>query len=193
MSNNASEPFIGVQMHENRTPTGRRTSTPAKQAALYFAYGRYPQAQQADKQRGEWLGPDGRVQTHEAVLAWAKQEALRHRYTFQAILSVPQGDVDPEQFCQAMQHGDEISDWRLIAHQDTSHRHAHVLFFRDKRLDKKTFLAWQTAVRQELSRLEQQHPSTALRARLEKEVQPEIALDAAPKRVRQQEVGLGWS
>jgi hypothetical protein len=121
-------------------------------------------------------------------LAWAKQEALRHRYTFQAILSVPQGDVNPEQFCQAMQHGDEISDWRLMAHQDTQYRHAHVLFFRDKRLDQKTFLAWQTAVRQELSRLEQQHPSTALRARREKEVQPEMALEAAPKRVRQQEV-----
>ena len=192
MSNNASEPFIGVQMHENRTPTGRRSSTPAKQAALYFAYGRYPQAQQAEKQRGEWLGPDGRVQTHEAVLAWAKQEALRHRYTFQAILSVPQGDVNPEQFCQAMQQGDEISDWRLMAHQDTSHRHAHVLFFRDKRLDKKTFLAWQTAVRQELSRLEQQQLSLPHTPTLEKEVQLEMALDAVPKRVQRQEVGLGW-
>lgn len=192
MSNNASEPFIGVQMQENRTPTGRRSSTPAKQAALYFAYGRYPQTQQAEKQRGEWLGPDGRVQTHEAVLAWAKQEALRHRYTFQAILSAPQGDVNPEQFCQAMQQGDEISDWRLMAHQDTSHRHAHVLFFRDKRLDKKTFLAWQTAVRQELSRLEQQQLALPPTPALEKEVQLEMALDAAPKRVQRQEVGLGW-
>lgn len=192
MSNNASEPFIGVQMQENRTPTGRRTSTPAKQAALYFAYGRYPQAQQAEKQRGDWLGPDGRVQTHEAVLAWAKQEALRHRYTFQAILSVPQGDVNPEQFCQAMGRSQEISDWRLMAHQDTSHRHAHVLFFRDKRLDKKTFLAWQTAVRQELSRLEQQQLALPRTQDLEKEVQLELALDAEPKRVQRQEVGLGW-
>jgi len=193
MRNDAPIPFIGVRMHENRTSTGRRTSTPAKHAALYFAYGRVRQGQQEEKQRGGWLGPNSRPHTHEAVMTWAKEAALRHRYTFEALLSVQQGALTPEQFCQAMSQSGEIGDWRLVSHQDTDYRHAHVLFFRDTRLDKKTFLAWQTAVRQELSRLEQQHPSTALRARLEKEVQPEIALDAAPKRVRQQEVGLGWS
>lgn len=44
--------------------TGRRTSTPAKRAALYYAFGRDQsrdsEAQQAERQRGEWLGPDGR-------------------------------------------------------------------------------------------------------------------------------------
>ena len=149
-------PFIGVRMHENRTPTGRRTSTPAKHAALYFAYGRDKQAQQEGKQRGEWLAPDGRVQAHGEVMAWAKQEARDHRYTCQAILSVPQGKLTPEQFCRAMGHGNEINDWRLMAHQDSQHSHAHVLFFRDKRLDKETFLAWQNDVRSELARLEQQ-------------------------------------
>ncbi len=151
-----SLPFIGVRMHENRTPTGRRTSTPAKRAALYFAYGRDKQAELEGKQRGEWLGPDGRIQSHDKVMAWAKQEALGHRYTFEAILSVPQGQLTLEQFRQAMQAGDEIADWRLIAHRDTKHSHAHVLFFRDKRLDKETFLSWQTDVRSELARLEQQ-------------------------------------
>jgi hypothetical protein len=32
-------PFINVRTQENRTPTGRRTSTPAKRAAIYYAYG----------------------------------------------------------------------------------------------------------------------------------------------------------
>jgi hypothetical protein len=154
-------PFIGVRMHENRTPTGRRTSTPAKRAALYFAYGNQrnvgdKQAELDSEQRGEWLGPDGRIQSHDQVMAWAKQEALGHRYTFEAILSVPQGQLTPEQFRQAMQAGDERADWRLIAPRDTKHSHAHVLFFRDKRLDKATFLSWQTDVRSELARLEQQ-------------------------------------
>lgn len=149
-------PFIGVRLHENRTPTGRRTSTPARRAARYFAYGRDKQAELEGQQRGEWLGPDGRIQAHDKVTAWAKQEALGHRYTFEAILSVPQGQLTPEQFCQAMQRGGEISDWRLMGHQDTKHSHAHVLFFRDKRLDKETFLSWQTDVRTELARLEQQ-------------------------------------
>jgi hypothetical protein len=190
-------PFIGVRQHENRTPTGRRTSTPAKRAALYFAYGRDHsvhdrQAQQEEKQRGQWLGPDGRAHTHEAVIAWAREAALNHRYTFEALLSVQQGELTPEQFCQAMGQSREIGDWRLVSHQDTDYRHAHVLFFRDKRLDKTTFLAWQTAVRQELARLEQQQLAAAPAPDLEKEVQPEMALAAEPKRVRRQEVSLGW-
>jgi hypothetical protein len=192
MVNDAPIPFIGLRLHENRTPTGRRTSTPAKHAALYFAYGSDRQAQQEEKQRGQWLGPDGRSHSHKAVMAWAKEAALNHRYTFEALLSVQQGELTPAQFCQAMGQGQEIGDWRLVSHEDTDYRHAHVLFFRDKRLDKKTFLAWQTAVRQELSRLEQQQLSLPRTQDLEKEVQLEIALDAAPKRVRQQEVGLGW-
>lgn len=185
-------PFIGLRLHENRTPTGRRTSTPARRAALYFAYGRERQNQLEEKQRGQWLGPDGRVHSHAAVTAWAKEAALNHRYTFEALLSVQQGELTPAQFCQAMGQGGEIGEWRLVSHQDTDYRHAHVLFFRDKRLDKTTFLAWQTAVRQELARLEQQQLAAAPTPDLEKEVQPETALTAEPKHVRRQEVGLGW-
>lgn len=192
MSNNPPDPFIGVQMHENRTATGRRSSTPAKQATLYFAYGREQQNQFEGKQRGEWWGPDGRIHEHETVMAWAKQEALRHRYTFQAILSVPQAELNPEQFCQAMAQSQEISEWRLMMHQDTKHRHAHVLFFRDKRLDKKSFLAWQTAVRQELSRMEQQQLALPHSPERQQEMQPEMVLDSESTHSRQQEVGLGW-
>lgn len=197
MTDESPIPFIGVRLRENRTPAGRRTSAPARRAALYFAYGRdhsVPDrpAQPEEKQRGEWLGPDGRSHTHEAVMAWAKEAALNHRYTFEALLSVQQGELTPEQFCQAMSQSGEIGDWRLVSHQDTAYRHAHVLFFRDKRLDKTTFLAWQTAVRQELARLEQQQLAAAPLADLEKEVQSETTLTAEPKRAWRQEVGLGW-
>lgn len=192
MVNDAPIPFIGLRLHENRTPTGRRTSTPAKHAALYFAYGRDRQAQQEEKQRGQWLGPDGRSHSHEAVMAWAKEAALNHRYTFEALLSVQQGELTPAQFCQAMGQGQEIGDWRLVSHEDTDYRHAHVLFFRDKRLDKKSFLAWQTAVRQELSRLEQQQLTLPHSPERQQEMQPEMVLDSEPTHSRQQEVGLGW-
>ena len=166
-------PFIGLRLHENRTPTGRRTSTPAKRATLYFAYGRERQNQLEEKQRGQWLGPDGRSHSHAAVTAWAKEAALNHRYTFEALLSVQQGELTPAQFCQAMGQGGEIGEGRLVSHQDTDYRHAHVLFFRDRRLDKQQLAAMSTP-------------------NLEKEAQPETALTAEPKHVRRQEVGLGW-
>jgi hypothetical protein len=182
MINTRSTPFIGVRLRENRTPAGRRTSTPARRAALYFAYGRDQEARLAGKQRGDWLGPDDRIHTHEAVMSWARQEALRHRYTCDAVLSVPQGDLTPEEFCQALRQGSEIRDWRLMAHRDTDHHHAHVLFFRDQRLEKETFLSWQTAVRAELARLEQQQADRAS--------QQEMNLEADQSRTRSQGVAL---
>lgn len=153
-------PFIGVRTHRNRTPAGRRTATPARRAARYLAFGSERQAGQTAEPRGQWLGPDGRVRSHEAVLAWAREGALRHRYTFQAVLSVQQGALEPEEFAQAMEKGGLISDWRLMVHRDTDYRHAHVLFFRDHRFQKETFLGWQEQVREELARLEEQQLSS---------------------------------
>lgn len=156
-------PFINVRTQENRTPTGRRTSTPAKRAALYYAFGRDQsrdsKAQQAGRQRGEWLGPDGRVHSQEEVMAWIKANALAQRYTFQGLLSVPEGELTAAEFGQALQKGGQTAEWRLIAHNDTQHRHAHVLWFGDRRMDKQTFLVWQRDVRAELVRLEQQQKS----------------------------------
>jgi hypothetical protein len=139
-------------MAENRTPTGRRSSTIARHKVNYLAYGRHREAQQQKEQRGEWVGPDGKAQSHEAVLAWAREAAMAHRYTFQAVLSVPEGELTAAAFVQAMGQGQEIEQWRLIVHQDTAHCHAHVLFFGDRRMEKGRFLAWQTAVREELAR-----------------------------------------
>jgi len=45
----------------------------------------------------------------------------------------------------------------LPYHRDTGYRHAHVLFFGDRRLDKAQFLEWQQQVREALLRLEKQH------------------------------------
>ena len=58
---------------------------------------------------------------------------------------------------RAMQQGEAIADWRLLVHRDTAYRHAHVLFFRDRRLEKGEFLAWQHQVREALLQLEKQH------------------------------------
>jgi hypothetical protein len=183
-------PFIGVRAYRNRTPTGRRTATPARRAARYLAFGRERQAGQAAEQRGEqrgqWVGPDGGVRSHEAVLAWAREGALGHRYTFQALLSVQQGVLGPKDFTQAMEKGGLITDWRLVVHRDTDYRHAHVLFFGDKRLQKETFLAWQEQVREELVRLEEQRLSSHV-------LRDELALEQGdPEQERGREMAQAW-
>ena len=168
MNRKSTVPFIGVRLHENRTPTGRRTSTPAKRVALYFAYGsgRSPQGKEArltGVQRGEWLSPDGREQTHDEVMTWLREESLRNQYTFEALLSVRNGDLTSEAFCKAMGQREIVNDWRLVMHNDTNNRHAHVLFFGDKRMEKKAFLAWQAEVRAELVAQEKLHPDVVRR------------------------------
>jgi hypothetical protein len=157
MTNGHPIPFIGVRIHHNRTPFGRRSSTPARRAAHYYAYGRGAALESGSRQRGIWYGPDGQSHSHEQVLAWARREALGHRYTFEALLSVQQGRLTAEAFTSAMQQGEAITDWRLLVHRDTDYRHAHVLFFRDHRLEKGEFLAWQEQVREALLQLEKEH------------------------------------
>lgn len=166
-ANRQSVPFINVRVQENRTPTGRRTSTPAKRAALYYAYGRDPQARLEGRLRGQWLAPDGRPRSQEAVMAWIREQSMSHRYTFQGLLSVPQGVLTGADFNEALQKGGQEKEWRLIAHDDTRHPHAHVLWFGDKRLNKQDFLSWQKNVRAALVRLEkQQLNDQALRGEL---------------------------
>jgi hypothetical protein len=149
-----SLPFVRLTYTSNRTPTGRRTATPARRAARYFAFANGRTAARGAEQRGRWVGPDGKTHDHEAVLAWAAAQARDHAYTFQALLSVPEGRLRAEDFSHAMQKGKTIADWRLLSHDDTAYSHAHVLFFRDSRLDKEVFAGWHERVRRELAALE---------------------------------------
>lgn len=147
-------PFVRLTYSRNRTPRGKRTATPARRAARYFAFGHGREAARGAEQRGRWVGPDGRTHDHEAVLAWIAAQAREHVYTFQALLSVPEGRLRAEDFTRAMQEGKTIDDWRLLSHDDTAYSHAHVLFFRNSRLDKESFAGWQERVRRELAALE---------------------------------------
>jgi len=153
MAKASPHPVVRMQHTRNRTPTGKRTATPARKAAIYFAFGR--DANRADgKQRGEWLGPGGERHKHEDVLAWAQQQARQHEHTFQALLSVPQARLTGEDYAHALAAAKQIEEWRMVVHNDTNYSHAHVLFFRDRRLPRSQFDRWQAQVQQNLVALE---------------------------------------
>lgn len=179
-------PFIGVRMHRNRAAGGRRSSNTARRAALYVAFGRERQARQqveaSTPQRGAWYGPNGIQRSHEAVMDWVRRQALQNEYTFETILSVQQGELSAQDFNQALQQGGEIERWRLMVHDDTAYRHAHVLFFGERRMDKDTFVAWQQRVREELLRREQRQ--------LQGEAWGQEAVGAESEAAR--EKGQGW-
>lgn len=150
-------PMIRVTATENRTPTGRRSAVSARKATAYFAFGNERKDRQSEEQRGEWYGPDGATHEHETVVTWAAEQAKAHRYTFQALLSVPEGRLRPLDYCRALAAGgsEQIDEWRMVAHDDTDYSHAHVLFFRDQRIQKDQYLEWRARVQEELAALEQ--------------------------------------
>ena len=153
MSKASPHPVVRMQHTRNRTPAGRRTVTPARKAAVYFAFGQ--DTNRADgKQRGEWLGQGGEQHKHEDVLAWAQQQARQHEHTFQALLSVPQARLLGEDYARALESAKQIEEWRMVVHNDTDYSHAHVLFFRARRLPRAQFDHWQTQVQQALVALE---------------------------------------
>ena len=158
MNNNRPSPIVRVQGVRNRSPRGKRSSKPARNAANYFAYGREfrTQTEGVQKQRGQWLGPGDQPYSHEAALAWAQEAAKNHEYTFQALLSVPQGRLTAQDYGQALEQAGVLPDWRLVVHNDTAYSHAHVLFFRDSRIEKEQYLRWLAEVRQALAISEQQ-------------------------------------
>ena len=147
-------PIARMIHNKNRTPTGKRTATPAKKAATYFAFGRDVQAKEEGRQRGEWTGPGGEQHSHAEVLAWSRAQSWQYAQTFQALLSVPEGRLTASDYAEALTNAGEIPDFRLMTHDDTAHSHAHVLFFRDKRLQKEDFMRWHGRVQQELAALE---------------------------------------
>lgn len=148
-----SLPLVRMAHTRNRTPTGKRTATPARKAAVYFAFGQANQA--TGRQRGEWLGPGGQRHQHEAVLAWAQRQAKQYEHTFQALLSVPQARLTGGDYARALAAAGQTEGWRMVVHNDTDYSHAHVLFFRDKRLPRDRFDRWQTQVQQALATLEE--------------------------------------
>lgn len=153
MADASPRPIVRLQHTPNRTPTGKRTATPARKAANYFAFGR--DTNQADgKQRGEWLGPSGQPHQHDDVLDWAQNQARHHEHTFQALLSVPQARLTGKDYAHALEEAKQIEEWRMVVHNDTHYSHAHVLFFRDQRLPRVQFEQWQAQVQQELILLE---------------------------------------
>ncbi|MCP5085431.1 MAG: hypothetical protein GY952_01290 [Rhodobacteraceae bacterium] len=113
MAKTSPHPLVRMQHTRNRTPTGKRTATPARKTANYFAFGR--DANQADgKQRGEWLGPGGEQHKHEDVLTWAQDQARQHEHTFQALLSVPQARLTGADYARALESTKQIEAWRIF-------------------------------------------------------------------------------
>lgn len=153
MTMNRTPPTVRMQHTRNRTLTGKRTVTPARKATVYFAFGHQTQAADG-RQRGEWLGSDGKSHNHEAVLAWAQSQARKHEHTFQALLSVPQARLRSGEYAAALAAAGQIAEWRMVVHNDTDYSHAHVLFFRNQRLPRSQFEQWQRQVQQTLSTLE---------------------------------------
>lgn len=179
MNKPASLPVTRMRHTRNRTPTGKRTATSARKTAIYIAFGKDKKDQTDDRQRGTWVGPGGRQHSHQATVAWAEKLAKQQDQTFHALLSVPKGRLTAADYTRALEQAGQIPDFRLMVHNDTAYSHAHVLFFRDKRLDKESYLRWQEQVQRELAAAEQKQlagQTAEQEAAVQQESSPSIEL-----------------
>lgn len=146
--------ILRLKSHENRTKTGRVSTTVTRKIANYLALGRGRPAQQQQRQpRGVWLDQDDKTRSHEEVIAWVQNEGKAQRYTHQLILSVKDEWLTPEAYNKALAAGGAFFDqWHLMAHTDTAYSHAHVIAFGDNKIRFKSeaFRSWWLTVREAL-------------------------------------------
>ena len=154
--------FVNLRYYKNETKAKQPTSTLVKKSVYYYGYGTditlpdgttvYP-----EEQRGDWYSSRGE-ETYGDVVTWASGNALNHKYTYTMVLSLRDGQMEPEDFVRAMEQaaGNYFEDYRLIVHYDTEHDHAHVMAFRDKILRRDDFNAFRLTMRNSLAELEQE-------------------------------------
>lgn len=157
--------FVNVRYYKNQTKSKKPTSAKVKKSVYYYGYGTdqtlpdgttiYP-----DEMRGNWYSSMGE-ERHGDVVTWASGNALNHTYTYTMILSLRDGEMEPEDFIKAMDSvgKNHFDDYRLIVHYDTAHDHAHVVAFRDKVLRKNDFNQFRLAMREQLAELEKERIS----------------------------------
>lgn len=154
--------FVNLRYYKNQTKAKNPTNALVKKSVYYYGYGTdvtlpdgttiYP-----EEMRGQWWSGESE-QKHGEVVAWASENALEHTYTYTMILSLRDGQMEPQDFIQAMNStaSDYFDDYRLIVHYDTEHDHAHVVAFRDKVLRREDFNEFRLAMRGQLAELESQ-------------------------------------
>jgi len=152
--------FVNLRYYKNETITKQPTTSKVQKSAYYYAFGTSTTLQDGttiypEEMRGEWQSPAG-PEKHGNVVTWASGNALNHTYTYTMILSLRDGQMEPEDFIKAMEStaGEHFDDYRLIVHYDTNHDHAHVMAFRDTTLSKKEFNQFRLAMREQLQELE---------------------------------------
>ena len=128
----------------------------------YLTYGHYIQDQnERAQERGVWFGPK-RAYSYQEVLDWAKGSvhASEQPYGYTLLLSTRDGDLAEWEYEQALWAGNEwveVTDWRLVVHEDTANQHAHALVFPREVIPTNLLHEWHTSMREALTRVLIEH------------------------------------
>lgn len=142
-----------MRYFRNLTQNDVPSNSQVQRSMYYYGYGKTRQ-RLAHETRGVWYDQNGEVRLYGAALAWAKGTALHNKYTYTLLLSVKDVRLAPEAFVAALQQSKSpFAQWRLIAHADTAHAHAHVIAFSDRLLPKREVVGWSSRTRNVLEEL----------------------------------------
>ena len=195
MSKTTVMAIADVRTYRNLTKTGRPTATKVTRTVQYYGYGRSSQTNTGQSLRGDWFGPSGQT-THQEVLGWARMAARANSHTFQLLLSVREGKLQAADYQQIMDNCADllqrahVTDYRLIAHEDTAHNHAHCLFFADQKIEKSIFTIWQRALVRELTTVQAERAQQQEQAlQLAQQQQLQLAQQQQVEEQRRQQLG----
>jgi hypothetical protein len=182
-----ASPIANVRYYKNRTPTGRASHAKVKRGMQYYSYGNWREKE--PQERGQWHSPDGVVSTEKAH-QWASEQARLNEYTYTLMLSLRDGNMQEEDFTQAMEHAGFFDNWMLIQHRDSEHDHAHVIAFREKKLPKQEFAKWKELIMEQLQKAERHQ--LAQEQQLIQQRRQEQQLEQASRLERSRGQGYGW-
>ena len=158
---------------DNVSPNDGRSYAQVRGLLKYLAYGSYAETLgQEPGQRGIWLDQKGQSHSHQAVRQWAKESVHRlgYEHAYQLLLSTRFGGLSAADFNQVLQKGSSLSqvlEWRFMIHEDTDNQHAHAILFRQEKLNKAQYRAWQQTMQYELGQRQREQQTLEQQETLE--------------------------
>ena len=147
--------ICNFRYYKNETSGGRPSASKARNSYLYYDR-KLELGAEEEMGRGQWFSQYGPEPSHE-VMDWVTKKAKEHKYTYTLMVSVRDAPLQAEHFRHALGQAMDIDDYRLIAHNDTKHAHAHVMVFRDKTYTHEQFHEIKASVQQSLAQQEQEY------------------------------------
>ena len=150
--------LVKMRYIKNRGARGQTVTANLQKVVFYNVYGD-KKLNPEMKQRGAILDQHGEVVRYGEYKSWAMGRAVHHPYAYRVIASPKGHGLANGDFIQAIRTAGERTgfgeQFMIVIHRDTDHTHAHVIFFSDVTMSRKTLEEWKVGFREQIIEIEE--------------------------------------